>query len=52
MITKEEIREYRELSELVHKSLLRIKEIDSKIPKFTSGVGNYKPKVNKQNEIS
>lgn len=37
-ITKEEIAEYRELSKLVHKSLLRMKEIDSKIPKFT---GNY-----------
>lgn len=42
-ITKEEIAEYRELSELVNKSLLRMKEIDSKIPKLTDTGGNYTP---------
>lgn len=36
-ITKEEIEEYRALSELVHKSLLRMKEIDSKNPKSKIG---------------
>lgn len=42
-ITLEEIAEYRELSKLVHKSLLRMKEIDSKIPKLTDTGGNYMP---------
>ena len=42
MITRQEIKEYKNLLNLVNKSIIRINEIDEKIPKNTFGGGNYK----------
>lgn len=41
MITKEDQKEYNQLAQLVKKSIKRMNEIDSKIPRNTFGGGNY-----------
>lgn len=44
-MTKEEIKEYQELSKKYIKIGNRLKYLDSKTPKSTKGAGNYIPKT-------